>query len=213
MAYKRRSVTIRRPFKKRRYARRMKRTRYRYTRRPTGYHFRKYMNVIDFAFPVANTWVEAYTTIFNDIRGASDFVNMFDLYRINKIVYKFQLVTDPSAQAAANAVWPTLYWSVDPDSASVPASINELRERGNCRSKVLNCTRPVKIIYRPACQGLIFRGVTSAVAPKYKQWLDMASGDIPHYGLMVGADNVGPVAQQYRMRIERILYFSCKGIL
>lgn len=170
------------------------------------------MNPIDFSFPVATTWVEAYTTIFNDIRGSADFVAMFDMYRINKIVYKFQLYTDPSAQTAVNSVWPTLYWAIDHDSATTPANINELRERGNCKSRQLSPHRPVKVIFRPACQSLIFRGVTSAYAPKYKQWLDMASGDVPHYGLMVGAENVGP-ANQYRMKIERILYFSCKGIL
>lgn len=147
--------------------------------------------------------------LLNGVPNASEFANLYDLYRINKIVMKFYLDIDPSAQTANTAYYPKLFTVVDHDDSNVPASLNELREHANCKLRVLSPTRPVSVVWTPSVLAIMFRtAVASTYSPKYKQWIDMANQDVPHYGLKFGIDNL--TNTNYTVRQEVIMYFSCK---
>ena len=59
--------------------------------------------------PLAQAFSSANIQLANVV-NSTDFANLYDQYRINYVVLKFWLRIDPSAQAAASASYPKLYW-------------------------------------------------------------------------------------------------------
>ena len=92
-----------------------------------------------------NTWsgavglaplLQAQTFNLNQIASVGDFQILFDQYSITKVVMRFFLKIDPSAQTAATASFPRLFYVVDRDTGTAPASIDELRQYGKCKCRV-----------------------------------------------------------------------------
>lgn len=144
-----------------------------------------------------------------DLIQSADFVNLFDQYRLNKVVLKFYLKVDPGAQAAASAVIPRLYFYRDYDDNSPPGSLDEIRENQKCRVKVLSLYRPVTLVYKPNCLNTLYSApAVSNYKPVFKQWLDMATPGTVHYGYKFGIDDL--TNTNYRVDVEPTLYFSCR---
>lgn len=144
------------------------------------------------------------------VQGTSDFQNLYDQYRINYIVIKFWLRIDPSAQTAASASFPKLYWYRDYDDESTPASLNEIRENGRCKIAVMNPNRPVTIKFRPNSLNTVYAGVaTSTYKPVWRQWLDVAVPSARHYGIKYGIDDL--TNTNYKVDIEAMLYLECRN--
>lgn len=141
----------------------------------------------------------------------SDFTTLFDQYCITCIVVRFFLKIDPSAQTASTASYPRLYYVRDYDDATAPASLNEMREHAHVKVKVLNPNRGVTIKFRPSTLNLVYRtAVASSYSPHWKQWVDMANTDIPHYGLKWVVDDL--TNTNYKLETETLLYFKCRGV-
>lgn len=147
----------------------------------------------------------------DQVLNNSEFANLFDNYRINAVALRFFLKIDPSAQTAATSNYPRLYYVRDYDDAIAPSTLNELREHGMSRVKVLQPNKPVSIMIKPAIADTVFRtGVTTSTVPKWKQWCDMAHTNIEHYGLKYGIDDF--TNTNYKLDVEVVYYFSCKGL-
>lgn len=144
-----------------------------------------------------------------NVVNSSDFANLYDQYRINYVVVKFWLKIDPSAQTAAGASYPKLYWYRDTDSSGTPGSLNEVRENAKSRVAVMLPNRPVTIAFKPNTLQLIYQ---SALASQYKpvwgQWLDMSTTSTPHYGVLYAIDDL--TNTNYKVDIETTFYFQCK---
>lgn len=146
----------------------------------------------------------------SDLPGVTDFANLFDQYMITKVELRFFLQIDPSAQAAASAFYPKLVWAIDRDTATAPASLNEIYEYGNSKSAVLLPTRPVKIVFKPSVLGLSYQSaVASTYTPKYNQWVDMSNTSTPHYGLRWAIDNF--TNTNYSLIVHSKYTFACKN--
>lgn len=155
-------------------------------------------------------YLTSATTSLSAIVGVSDFTNLFDQFRITHWQLRFYLKVDPSAQAAASAIYPKLYTCTDFDDSTVPATLNELRERTKTKVAVLNPNRPVIINVKPAVLTLAYRtAVLSSYQPKWKQWLDMGAPDVPHYGLKWALDNF--TNTNYTVDVEQRLWFQCRN--
>lgn len=145
------------------------------------------------------------------IVNAGEFSSLFDHYSITCIVVKFYLKIDPSAQTPGTASYPRLYYCRDYDDATAPASLNELREHQHTQVRVLFPNRPISIKLRPAVLDQVYRGVgTVSYTPVWKQWIDMAQTDVPHYGLKWAIDDF--TNTNYRVDTETTFYFKCKGV-
>lgn len=155
-------------------------------------------------------YLAGYTFTLNALPGVSDFTTLYDQYRINMIVLKFYLRKDPGADTAVNAIYPRMWWAIDRDDTTIPASLNELRERGNVRTAVLSQFRPVTIKFVPNTLAVQYvSAVASTYEPKYKSWVDISSVATPFYGLKWGIDNLTITSQV--VDVEATYYFQCKN--
>lgn len=143
--------------------------------------------------------------------NVSEFANLFDQYKITHVQLRFHLDTDPGAQAAASAQYPKLYYATDYDDANAPASLDDLRQHARMQCRVLTPNRPIKVNIKPAVTTLVYRGpTTSSYVPKWRQFIDMAQTDVPHYGLKWGIDNL--TNTNYKVRVEGRMWFTCKDV-
>jgi len=139
----------------------------------------------------------------------SEFTALFDFYRITHVQVKFFFEHDPGAQSAAAAFWPKLYTVIDHDDSNAMTTLNEAREHGRCQVRVLNPNRPTIINIKPSCLTEVYRSaITTSYIPKYRQWIDMAAPNVPHYGLKFMVDNF--TNTNYSLRQEVKMWFECK---
>lgn len=176
------------------------------------YHFRRYASSVS-AFTLTGNaaWLPYQGQIsyqLSHLAQVSDFSNLFDQYRINKVVTKFWLRIDPGAQAAATASYPKIFYVYDNDDTGL-LSQNEMRERAGMRIRVLHPNRPVTCVSKPAVLSEVYRSaVATTYSPKWKQWIDMSTTDVPHYGLKFNIDDL--TNTNYKVDVETIIYFSCR---
>lgn len=162
------------------------------------------------ATPAGTPWRAGFRLAgIDNIVNPTDFTTLYDQYRINYVVMKFYLKRDPSAQAAAAAVVPRLYWYRDLDDSSAPADLNEMRENSRVTIKTLNMYRPVTIKVRPNSLANAYQSaLANNYTPKWKQWVDMTQRATPHYIGKFAVDDMSN--NDYRVDIETIVYFSCR---
>lgn len=148
---------------------------------------------------------------FNSLPNVSDFSNLFDRYMITYAKVSLYLKIDPSAQTSAAATFPKVYMIRDYDDATTPTSLNQLREHGNCKVRVMNPNRPVTFGIRPATLALtLWNGVTPTGTPTWKQWIDMVTLDVPHFGVKWAIDDL--TNTNYKVDVEYQLWFRCKDV-
>lgn len=148
----------------------------------------------------------------NSLYGVNEFSALFDQYTIDRVVLKFFMRIDPSAQVAGSASFPRLYWIRDRDDSTLPPNIQTLKERQNCKMAILDPNRAVTISFRPnVLQEIYSSATTSTYSPKWGQWIDMADTAARHYGIKYAVDDF--TNTNYRLDIERIFYFRCRDVL
>lgn len=153
--------------------------------------------------------LNGYNFTLGALPDVSDFTNLFDRYMITHVQLRFFLIIDPSAQAAAAATYPKLYFVRDYDDSTAPASLNSLRQHSKCVVRVMNPNRAVTINIKPAITTEVYRSaVATSYSPKWRQWVDMAHTDVPHYGLKWGIDDL--TNTNYKVEILGKIWFQCK---
>lgn len=157
-------------------------------------------------------YLGAFTYNLSALVNSQEFTNLFDQYRITFIVARWWLSVDPSAQTAAAAVYPKLYWYRDYDDSTIPGSLNEMRENG--RTKVVNMhpSRPITIAFKPNTLLNVWNtGFTTATqSPAWKQWIDCTNPNTTHYGYKMAIDNF--TNTNYTLTSEVTYYFQCKSV-
>lgn len=215
MAYKRKRST-RKPA--RRVRRRMAMPRRRISTMSTNVH--KYTRMFSGAGGIASAlnidgqstyapYLNALGVRLSSVVNASDFGNLYDQYRITKAKVKFYLQVDPSAQAAATASYPKMYWYRDYDDLTVPGSLNEFRENTKCKVAILRPDRPITWVWKPNTLSLIYQSaIANQFKPVWNQWLNMATQNTDHYGFKFAIDDLTNV--NYKVRTEVQLWFECR---
>ncbi len=128
----------------------------------------------------------------------TDFTNLFDQYRINRITMRFfqpyqQTGTFPLYSAASQTNLPKLFLgtAIDYDDSNVPSSMDELRAYQSFRYREITNSdfRSGEVTIRPCISTEIYRtSVTTAYEPRSGVWLDTAYPDVPHYAIKWGCD-------------------------
>lgn len=121
----------------------------------------------------------------------SAYADLFEYYRINKIVVTFRYKANGKASASYNTqneINPLLYWKVDHDDVD-NTTLAHLKESMKTKTHQLSNSKPnFSITLKPAIQAEAYRtSLTTGYAPKWGQWLRTSDGAIPHYGLKVYA--------------------------
>jgi len=148
----------------------------------------------------------------NDLPNTNEFSNLFDQYRISYVVLKVRLYNTPDAQASGmnQSNYPTLVYATDYDDESTPNSLNEIKERGTCKQRVLRPDRYIRIGIKPKVLIPVYKdGVTNAYQSQYPGKLDMTYNNIPHYGLKWAIDNLSNT--NFLVDFQATYYFTCYG--
>lgn len=153
--------------------------------------------------------------------NATEFGQLFDLFRIDKVIVTYRLINNPDANnylnsattAAAN--WYPTVWSINDYDDNAPENISEMKERIGVKNRILYPNKKMKFVVRPKVLVQTYRtALTTGYAPK-SLFVDMATQDIPHYGLKTTIDFAGvppTAAQQYKIVQEFQYFFTCKNV-
>lgn len=211
MAYRLRRRTRRSTLRRRRPMRRRTMMR----RRPRlsslkVHHFKRTFQATDIAGLAGADVLGAYTFRLDQLPNYTEFTNLFDAYRMNKIVIKFVPTANSSSVGSSLTDPLTQFHTVlDFDDATAPASLNAMYEYGNwrmSRGSVIH-TR----VFTPAVSLALLDGAgTTTGAQKYKQWISTTQPDVLHYGLKYcAAGQINNNDIIWRPYIS--VYFSCKS--
>lgn len=157
-----------------------------------------------------------YTIAFNDMIQASDFTSLFDMYRIVKVTYKFQLITVPESNLTTNGTgyqvtnwYPKMWYVVDHDGGATE-TLSSIRERQGVKCRILRPQKEIKVTFKPMCRVLTYKTAdTEGFAPKNIK-IDMNDTDVPHYGLAVVFDTNGldpSDTYPFKVSVERKITF------
>lgn len=211
MAFRRRTYRRRRSKRKgRTYKRKSYKARRRMYRASQVHHYRRFTSG---ATITGNAVYAPFLSVadikLQDVQAPGEFTGLYDQYRINFVVFKFYMKIDPGAQAAGASNIPRLFWYRDFDDSNVPASLDEMRENSKCKMALLTPNRPVTIKVRPNVLNQVYNSaVTVNYEPKWKTWLDCTAANTPHYCFKYAIDDL--TNTNYRINIERKVYFSCR---
>lgn len=159
----------------------------------------------------------------DDVKGAADFSDLYDRFMLTTVVLRFKLVTNPDSIRILNnntdwqtTNWfPKLWYCPDYDD-NASETLAQIKERAQTKCKVLRPNQIIKIVVKPAVTVQTYRTATSTgYAPKWKQWIDMANQDVPHYGLKFVVDCCGQDPSDtypFKLEIDRQYYFTCKDV-
>lgn len=195
-----------------------------------NHSFRRWTNEVRHSI-TGTTGSVGYSCTFADIRGYTDFTDLYDRYMITCVVLRFRLVNNPncatslnnldSAYPANNLTWnttnwfPAMYYCKDYDDAAAE-TLEQLKERANCKRIILQPNKMYKIVLRPAVTIQTYAtSTTTGYAPKWRNWIDMAQTDVPHYGLkyVIDCSAKDPVdTQPFLVERSTQIYFKCKDV-
>jgi len=177
------------------------------------------------AFP--NITVEATQESVNHVFALADVVNavefreLFDQYKIEKVIVTYQLVSNPNANNALNATttastnWFPIVWSVPDYDDTASLNIDEMKERIGVKCRVLKPDKMLKFVVRPKVNVQTYRtALTTGYAPK-RMFVDMTTQDIPHYGLKTCIDCQGIDPNDtypFVIRQTRQYFFTCTNV-
>jgi len=149
--------------------------------------------------------------------GVTDFSNLFDQYRLNNFTITFS--TRYSGTSPTTPFSGTLYTCIDTNDATVPSSINQLREYQNCKIHYLNNKdkRTCSVSFRPkvSMTGSDLSGLT--VQPILSPWINFTTAGInmSYYGIkyaLVIDDLVQTPPIELILDIETKYDISCKNV-
>lgn len=140
-----------------------------------------------------------------DMPNVSEFTNLFDMYRIDKVTIKFMPRAN-SAEAGTNQGLVKLFTVIDKDDITTPTSIAELLQYETC--KVTPMSRVVTRTFKPLFAREAFQGgVTSAYTPG-SGWIDCSNPLVQHYGIKWGMQQLPAGAQTCDLHIKYHLSFK-----
>lgn len=171
-------------------------------------------------YSLGNTlnWVpESLTFQLSDVINVSDFVNLFDQFKIHMVILTLRwspnqaTYTSNNTQAGTGVYNPLLYYVRDYDDDNAIATQQDMLEIQKHRSCRLMPGRPVVIKVRPAVQAQAYQtAISTAYGPKWSMKLNMDDNTTPHYGLKMGVTKLGQ--DMGAVSIDIKYCFSCYGV-
>lgn len=153
-----------------------------------------------------------------DCSNITAYGNLYDQFRINKVVVKFvptgatmKVIEADSTNVPGSGVrTPTLATCIDYDSESTgTVSLTDMKNYASYRE--VQATKPHTRVFRPAVLLQAYRNATStAYIPKFKQFIDCNQLTTGHFGLRWYLEAGTPAAAySYDLRIK--VYMSFKN--
>jgi len=205
MVFRRRTFRRKRRFVRKRYVKRK-----RFIPRPIGRSHRFVRGVLlgTVSSAAAATTYAAYSFALSDVPNYTEFTNLFDEYRISKVILTFvpQCMTTTS-----NPIYTTswLIYVVDKDDASTPTSYTSLQEYP--KHKVLSANRRFYVSFRPRFSTEVYASPATTGYGSRTGWLDCSNAGIPHYGFKL-AMGLSGTAGAFSYAVFAKYVIDCHGV-
>lgn len=173
--------------------------------------------IVNTAGNLTNTISKKFS--FDMIPQHPQYADLFDEYKINKVVATFRwspsqyVVVNSSASYSSN-LSPLLYFKVDHNDDSAD-SLVELKKSMKTHLKQLKYDEPFTIQLKPASQVLVDANIGNTFTPKWNRYITTQVLDVNHLGLKLQVQvpvDVG-VSSNYdmgRIDIEYKMYFTMR---
>ncbi len=153
--------------------------------------------------------------------GSSDFINLFEMYRITRVDMEF-FPGFNTAQGIKNPndfyPFPMIWFALDEvDSFDVPVSMSDITQRENLR--VWRCDQPIRFSFpvKPVISIADNQvGGISAAATSFSRdtWVDLQLAGSPFAGLKFWVDQAtgGLIPDNYPIMFRAVLHLQCRGV-
>lgn len=180
------------------------------------YHFKRYATPTFLTTSGAVYEGYSFTFSLSKLPDYTEFVNMFDQYRINMVKLYFVPngsvnQSDPVVSLQLSDYWNCIYSAIDTNDGTVPTNDNTLRQYPTFRfspntkvHKRVVYPKPLIEVYKTA----VSTGYSNLPNSK-KMWLATNDSSVPYYGLKVGVDNptVSTSVNMYKVQVVYYLSF------
>jgi len=156
----------------------------------------------------------------NDISTYTEFTNLYDQYKIRKVVIKMTpmistLVAPTSTTTPTAAGNPGIIGTVyDQDDAGSLANIDAFMQYPSWKSQPVIRSRPIIRTVYPKTRSEVFGagGITAPAGVGKTGWMDCAYPNVPHFGLKVFIDPYYYQEQGQIWQLESRYYLAFKGV-
>lgn len=150
-----------------------------------------------------------FTVQLSDVPGYNEFIQLYDQYKIAKVVVSLvpMFNTSEPLNASSSTVPPT--WSILDYDGGFPATRNAMLEYQNLR--MVNGHKWHKRVFVPRMQATVYNGVTSAYVPR-TGFIDCGSSGVPHYGATFMALPIGGVDGPFSYDLKVTYYLAFKNV-
>lgn len=153
------------------------------------YHIRRITTGIESNFSVNTSggegeFLRGASFKLSDLQAYSELYNIYDQYKITKVVLDFQWTITATEGSGPNASYaPQLNYIRDYTDADTPTS-GLFRESSRVKRQRLTANNPFRVALTPAIASSAYQtAVTSGYLPKWKARISMEDFAVPHYGL------------------------------
>jgi len=153
------------------------------------------------------TFLNAYSFSLNQVGGnLGAFGNLYDQYKINKVVMTFvpKFNSSDVGQAPTGGQMSMIASCIDYDDAVAPLSVGDILEHNNAK---LHRTKVFTRVVRPCVNFNVSTGATAGVSTKQSPWLDVVNTNVPHFGVKIGITGTS-VTQSYDIICKYYLSFK-----
>lgn len=173
-----------------------------------------------------NLYGAVFTAYISQCWRYQQVLNVFQQYRINKIVTTFTPCTNVrddtdfnysgASQVATVADRGSLYVVIDHEDFEPPAQLSDILSYPNV--KTISAHKSFTIKYTPSVQILAYQtgGSSNGYSPKYKQWIQRDDYNVSHHGMKYMVSNLeasvgGSGIIMPRWKIQHYFYVSFKN--
>lgn len=120
-----------------------------------------------------------------DIPSYAEFSSLFDRYRLNAVKVTFIIGVNIAYNGSGQNYLPRLHSVIDYDDNTNASSLDDLMQYQSYKLKQFTASKmKISRYIRPKTAGLMYKtGVTSGYSVTKPPWIDLTTGDVPHYGL------------------------------
>lgn len=143
----------------------------------------------------------------------SDLTNMYDRYKIVGVKLQIHYLCNTAiAQDVSNITQrsnlPVLYYAFDGDDASDNTDV-QIRQKGYCKSVVLNANRPLSLYFKPRVNKELNTGTATGLSSEKAPFIDCNSSFVAHFGMKFSIkDWVGGDGINNALRITPTYYLA-----
>lgn len=126
----------------------------------------------------------------NQIINHTDVTNLCDAYKIKYVSIKLQYVKN-NTNVGSPGPTPSVMWIQDHDDATIPTSVNAVREKMGVRTKRFGMNQEFKIGIQPRVADAIFgTGPLAAYSVAKPMWINSTYDNVQHYAIKGVITNV-----------------------